>query len=112
MNKLQAAHALISYYRQQFKRKFGYSPGLANRNKLKYLIGDALEDLSVDEFKTIIDFYLHIEAEPSLSSLCYEYDELFERMKRDEKDKTERQALLKETERRVQEFREKFGKHD
>lgn len=112
MSKLQSAHSIISYYQKKYKEKVGVGPALANRNKMKYLIADALEDLSVGDFQKIIDYYIRVESEPSLMSLCYEYDEMYRRMRADAKDQSDRLALLKETEERVKRFRETFGKHD
>jgi len=110
LNVIQQAQGLITYYQQKYKELFGELPGLLNRNTLKYPLVDALTDLTVDQFKQIIDYYLKIEAEPSLQKLLREYPDIWQHLQNDEKDNHQRKELRRETARRVQEFRERNQK--
>lgn len=107
--KLDNAHTLISYYQKIYAEKYGEKPVL-NRNKLKYLIADALRDFKIADFKAVIEYYLEVEKDPSLLKLCYEYAEIWERLRRNKKDADTRKQLLRDTKSRVQQFRERFGK--
>jgi hypothetical protein len=109
VDRLNQAHTLISFYQTQYQSRFGKRPVL-NRNKLKYLIADILRDLSVAEVQKLISYYIRVEKDPSLISLCYEYTEILEQMRKNETDSTERANLRRETERRVLEYRERYGK--
>jgi uncharacterized protein affecting Mg2+/Co2+ transport len=68
-----------------------------------------LKDFSTAEIKEIIDFYLKTDKDPSLYRLVYEYDEVVEAMEKEAADLEARKALLAETQKRVQEFRERYG---
>jgi hypothetical protein len=109
VDRLNQAHTLISFYQAQYQKQFGRRPVL-NRNKLKYLIADILRDLSVAEVQKLISYYIKVEKEPSLISLCYEYTDILELMRKNENDSEERANLRRDTERRVMEFRERYGK--
>ena len=109
VDRLNQAHSLISFYQVQYEKRFGKRP-ILNRNKLKYLIADILRDLSMSEVQKLIAYYVKIEKDPELVSLCYEYTEILERMQKDESDTTERAYLRRDTARRVMEYRERYGK--
>jgi len=109
VDRLNQAHSLISFYQAQYEKRFGKRPVL-NRNKLKYLLADILRDLGVTEVQKLIVYYVKIEKDPELISLCYEYTEVLERMQRDESDSTERANLRRDTARRVTEYMERYGK--
>jgi hypothetical protein len=109
VDKLNQAHSLISEYQRLYQHKFGEKP-IMNRNKLKYLLVDILRDLSTAQVKELMAYYIEIEAQPSLLSFCYDYAELYEMKARNERDADERKRLMRETERRTKEFRERYGK--
>lgn len=109
VDKLNQAHSLISEYQRLYEKKFGNKP-IMSRNKLKYLLVDILRDLTATQIKSLMAYYIDIESEPSLMTFCYDYAELFEMRERNERDAMERKRLLRETERRTKEFRERYGK--
>jgi len=104
----QSAHAIITYYQTQYKKIYN-STAVVNRNKLQNLIVNILKDLSVQDIKKLIDFYLSTDKHPSLTYFCYEYDEILDRMKLEEADLDHRKALLKQTQKNVEEFRRRYG---
>lgn len=104
----QSAHAIITYYQGQYKKIYNLPP-VVNRNKLQNLIINILKDLSVRDIKKLIDFYLKTDKHPSLTYFCYEYDEILDKMKLEEADLDHRKALLRKTERNVEEFRRRYG---
>ena len=110
VDRLNQAHMLISHYQKLYEQRFGKRP-ILNRNKLKYLLADILRDLSMDEVKALITYYIKVEkAEPALLTLCYDYAEILEVMRKNEKDASERSQLMRETMQRTREFRERYGK--
>lgn len=109
VDRLNQAHTLISFYQTQYQKRFGKKPVL-NRNKLKYLIADILRDLSMAEIQKLMTYYIKVEKDPELISLCYEYTDILERMQQNESDSEERANLRRDTARRVMEFRERYGK--
>lgn len=108
-SRLEQAHILITVFQDLFQKKFGERP-IVNRNKLKYLISDALIDIKPLEFKQLIEYYMRIESDPALIDLCYNYAEILETKKRNEEDVDNRRQLMRETELRTKEFRERFSK--
>jgi hypothetical protein len=101
-------HAIISYYQSKYNVKFGQRP-VVNRNTLQWAVANMLKDLSMKELKEIIDFYIETDKQPSLKTLCYEYDEVIERMRLESKDLERRKALLERTQKSVEEFRRRYG---
>jgi DNA/RNA-binding domain of Phe-tRNA-synthetase-like protein len=102
------AHIIISYYQSKYKIKFNRKP-VVNRNKLQYLILNVLRDLSIDEIKELVDFYISTDRNPSLLRFCYEYDEVLGKMNEESKDLEKRKALLLQTQKNVMEFRRQYG---
>jgi len=104
----QLIQSIISYYVSEFKNKYGNNP-VVNRNTVKYLIDNMLRDLSVEEIKDLIVYYLQIETEPSLQKLCYEYDDILIKQREEQEDAGKRRIVMNETHRRVLEFRQRYG---
>lgn len=104
----QQAHALISYFQNVYQSKFGKKP-IVNRNKLQNLVVNMLKDLTVTEAKKVIDFYIKTDKNPRFLYLCYEYDEVLEQMNLYEKDLERRRALMKQTQKNVEDFRRRYG---
>lgn len=109
VERFKQASQLIDYFKTQYVKKYGTRPTIS-RTKAKYQFSDALQDFTIDELKSIIDYYLTIEREPTLNKLVSEYPELSEKMKHDKKSEIERKQLLQETKNRVMEFRRLYGK--
>lgn len=108
-NTIEQAHILITDYQRMYQIKFGEKP-IMNRNKIKYLISDALKDLSVSQFRELMEYYVRTESDPSLVTLCYDYADILNTKRQNEKDLNQRRQLMRETEVRTKEFRERFGK--
>lgn len=109
VTRLEQAHILLTFYQKSYSEKYGHAP-VFNRNKTKFLISDALRDIKPSEFKQLIVYYLETEKEPSIMALCYEYADILEAKKQNERDSSARKQLLIDTQNRVKEFRERFGK--
>jgi len=101
-------HTIISYFQARYKEKFNRRP-IVNRNKLQWTVGNILQDLSMKEIKTLIDFYIRTDKNPSLMEFCYEYDEILDRMNLESVDLENRKALMRKTEESVIEFRKRYG---
>jgi hypothetical protein len=108
VTEIQTAHAIISYFQKVFKQKFDTTP-VVNRNKVVNLIINILKDLSVKEVKELIDFYVKTDKNPRLIYFCYEYDEVQIAMESEHKDLDKRKALIKQTQKNVEEFRRRYG---
>jgi hypothetical protein len=110
MNQEQSkqAHTIISYYQTKYKAKFNKRP-VVNRNKLQYLILNVMKDLTLQQIKDLIDFYVSTDRQPSLLHFCYEYDEVLNKMNEEAKDLEKRKALLIQTQKNVMEFRRQYG---
>lgn len=108
--RFKQANELVTLYITLFKQRFGKSPVL-NRYKQRFALSDILEDMAFEDLETLLKYYIKVDAEPSLTNFCYEYDELYVKMQRDAKDDQERHQLRRETEQRVREFRERYGKN-
>lgn len=100
---------LITFYINQYKDKHGEKP-IVNRNKVKFLIAEILQDLSKEEVEALILFYLKVESQPNLERMCYEYDELLKQKDIEEEDILTRKALMRETHQKVIDFRERYRK--
>lgn len=109
-DRLKAANELVSLYIKLYKERFKKSPVL-NRHKQKFALHDILEDIKLTDLKNLLAYYVKVDSDPSLTNFCYEYDELYVRMQRDAKDEDERLQLRRETEQRVLDFRERYGKN-
>lgn len=109
-DRLKQANELINYFIKLYGEKFGEKPVL-NRHKQRFAVSDVLEDISYTKAQAILRYLVKVDAEPSLTKFCYEYDELEVKMQREKKDDQERLQLRKETEQRVKEFRERYGKN-
>jgi len=100
--------ALMNFYIKEHQRLKGSKP-VVNRNKLQYLLVNILKDLSVNEIKELMTFYIKTDKDPSLLYFCYEYDTVIEERKKVSVDLDARKALMRETQQRVKEYRERYG---
>jgi hypothetical protein len=104
----QQAHALVTYFQKAYQAKFN-TRAIVNRNKLQNLLVNMLRDITVTEARAVIDFYIKTDRNPTLLFLCYEYDEVLQQMQAHQKDLERRQALMRETQKNVEEFRRRYG---
>lgn len=108
MNDFVRSHQIISYYKTKYKEKRGIA-AVVNRNKVQYWINNILKDMSSNDLKDLIDFYLSTDKNPSLSSFCYEYDEILRKKQSEEKDLESRKKLISRTQQSVEEFRRRYS---
>lgn len=106
-----ATSRIIAHYKKVYKDKFDTDPTF-NRVKIKYNIADILDDLSEDEILELISYFVATDKNPTLLRFVYEYDEIKEQKKLNANDVAARKALLRETQKTVQEFRKRFGKNE
>lgn len=99
-------HALTSYFKKQYKAKYGKEPVL-NRNIAKVQFGNMLMDYSSEELRKLIDFYLstHSGNNHKINDLFYGYDKMVEAMRQHDEDAVMQERLRDETRRRVEEWR-------
>lgn len=106
-NEFERIHTVINFFNKKFQEKTG-KKCLTNRNKVKYLVSDMLKDISVEESKNLIQYYLETDKNPTLQKFCFEYDEIAGHKKTSDCDKVTRISLLAETKKSVVEFRERY----
>lgn len=102
------AHALVTYYSQQYEKKYGFKP-VANRYKARWGFDTVLMDMSPDATIALIDYYFET-ASPNghdLEWFFYNYDKLvIAKQKRDE-DVKSLTALREASKTRAEEWRKK-----
>lgn len=108
-NSYDVANGLITYFSNIYKVRFNERP-IVNRSKHKYGLADVLQDWSQKDVKSFLDYYVRTEAQPDLSDFCRRYDDIIRDKKLEDDDAVHRKQLMSETQKRVQEFRERFGK--
>jgi hypothetical protein len=104
----QEVHSLISHFISKYEVKYMKKPNV-NRNRVKFLIANILKDHNKKYIEELIDFYVKRYLDPNLISFCYEYDEVIEHMNLERQHAVDRHQLMRNTEKRVQEFRERYG---
>src|SRR5574338_88129 len=104
----QQYNTLTTYYLKRFEEKHGRKP-VVNRNVAKWSWRDMMEDLTVSECKSLVDFYMKTEGSHnhSLSWFFNHYDELIESKRESDSDQAMREKLREETRLRTQEGRNK-----
>lgn len=108
VKQFKEADSIIDHFKSAYKKKFGRSP-VVNRTKAKYQLLDVLKDLSVKEVLRLISFYVKHDMDPTIKDFCLTYDELQVDLEAHDRYRAERQRLLKETEKRTEEFRKRYG---
>lgn len=100
------AHALVTYFGQQYKKKYGIDPKV-NRYAARWGFDSILMDMTADETKGLIDYYL-TTLSPSghtLDWFFYNYEKLAEAKERRDDDAASLARIRKETQRRTEEWR-------
>lgn len=106
MTTAQACHAMTTYYLSEYQNKYNQKP-VVNRNKARWGFDSVLQDLSANQAKLLIDFYLETVStnRHSLEWFFYNYDKLIDRKAQYEKDEADREQLRHESKKRVEEWR-------
>lgn len=107
LDEFKKASQLITYFQGLCKEKRGRAP-VVNRNKVKYLLVEMLQDLSIQDIKDLMKRYVKTDLDPKIMTLCYEYDTMLEDFKRDDADLERRKQVMKNTEAAVREFRKGY----
>lgn len=104
--KAQDCHAMTSYYVKVYKDKYKAAPKV-NRTTARWDWAGILEDLSIDEARSLIDFYFTTSNKGHpLQWFFYNYDKLQESMRQLEEDSKRRKKMREESEIRAKEWRE------
>lgn len=81
-----------------------------SRNKVKYPLVEMLKDMTLNEAKALIDYYVKAYSRPNLTDLAYRYDEVMEERNTETRDRNEAGQLRRNTKSTVEEFRRRFNK--
>lgn len=99
-------HAMTSYYIKLYKEKYGVAPKV-NRPVARWDWAGILEDLTVEESKSLLEFYFTTSNKGHpLNWFFYNYDKLQQSVEELEKDSKRRKKLREESEERAREWRE------
>lgn len=103
-------HTLITYYSNQYSGKYGKN-AVFNRPAAKVGVEGLLMDYSMDDAKSMIDFYLGTPATSqnknhSLTWFLYNYDKIVMAIEAHREDAERRKKLREESEQRAKEWRE------
>lgn len=104
-------HTLTSYYIKRFKEVHAPVEPVVNRHSARWGFDSLLMDMSVQECKDLIDYYLGTSAvitQHKLPWLFSNYDKLLETRTEQQKDSEQRSKLRAESEQRAKEWREKL----
>jgi hypothetical protein len=104
------AHALVTYFGQKYKEKYGVAP-IVNRYQARWGFDSLLMDMSTAEVKRLIEYYFTTpsRASHSLEWFFNNYDKLAVAMEATEEDVASLARIREETRRRTLEWREKRG---
>jgi hypothetical protein len=98
-------HAMTSYYVKQYAQRYGTKP-VVNRHIARYGFDSLLRDMSKDEVKTLIDFYL-TTPNRDLNWFFNNYDKLIKDKEISDEDAARRARLRAESAKRAKEWRER-----
>lgn len=106
----QVAHAMVTYFAEQYKAKYGVKPEL-NRFKARWVFDDMLTDIEEEDVKKIIDYYFATQSlvGHSLDWFQYNYEKLAVAMEATEKDRAALALIREESRRRTEEWNQKHG---
>lgn len=104
--KTQLVNTLMTRFIQLYEDKYNQKPRF-NRNTEKWGFGYMVDDLGAQTFATL-EYYFTLRRYHSSGDLLKNYHEIAEWMEEDAKDEVERQTLLEQTKKRVEEYKEKW----
>ena len=105
----QQCHALTTYFVNEYEAAYGHKPTV-NRNKARWGFESILMDFSPVEARQLIDYYIKHYAKPSLEWFLFNYDKVVDAKNDHEKEETLRAARRRETEKRLEEWRQRWKK--
>lgn len=105
----QQTNALITFYIDQYKQKYG-TPPLINRYREKWGFQSMIEDLGQAGARTVIEYYFSTSryGHP-VQYLLYNYDSMNKVRLEILEDEANRAELRRQTEERVKRWREQNG---
>ena len=108
MATAKQAHALVTYFVEQYTETYGFKPVL-NRYAARWGFDSILHDLSVAQTKELVDFYFSTASanKHSLDWFLYNYDKLLVSMAAAAKDRETLARLREETKQRTEEWRKR-----
>lgn len=98
--KRQKAHALITYYLNHYKKKYGRQPPGLNRNTLTFGFEGLLEDYPGQEH-AIIDYWFDNYEHHDPQKFIYSYGKVVEALLDAEADEKERREIRRQTQERM-----------
>lgn len=108
MTAPKQAHILSSYFAQQFKAKYGYDHKF-NRNKARWSWDNILMDMTMDEAKSLVDYYMSTVSTNghTLEWFFYNYDKLEEAKQKVDEDMASLAEIRRRTKISTEEWRKK-----
>jgi hypothetical protein len=103
----QQANALITKYVKLYTDRYGKAP-VINRYRERWGFQSVIEDLGRGEADAVLEYYFSLRMDHSVQNFLRSYDELHKNRLADEKDKRRVAQLHIETQRRVQEYLDKW----
>lgn len=105
------AHALTTYFGQQYVEKYGYKPKL-NRYSARWGFDSILMDMSSKDVKALIDYYFQTLSPNghTLDWFFYNYERLAEAKEKTDADRERLAKIRKATKARAEEWRKKSGR--
>lgn len=105
----QACHAMTTYFTKKYKEVVGTSPSV-NRNTARYGFEGLLMDYSPANARELVDYYIEHYSEPVLQWFLYNYEKVDAEKQEKEEKKLSEAKRRKETQARLQEWRERWKK--
>lgn len=107
----QQCHAMTTYYATKYKDSFGRTP-VVNRNKARWGFEAILTDMSTEDAKVLIDWWLNDESaeKQDLDWFFYNYDKLLVVRQEEAQNLERRKKLMAESAKRVAEWRARGNK--
>lgn len=105
----QQCHALTSYYAKQYEEKLG-KPAVYNRNKARWSWDSILMDYSPGQVRVMVDFYIEHWPEPNLEWFFYNYEKVDSAIADHNQEEQIRRHRREMTQKRLDEWRERFGR--
>lgn len=107
------AHSLTTYFGQKYKEKYAV-PAKLNRVSARWGFDSILMDLSVDEIKSLIDYYFETRSlnGHTLDWFLYNYDKLAVAKEDRDTDVAALAAIRERTRRATEEWRKKKSGQD
>jgi len=106
------AHALVNHYIKQYENKYSVKPTV-NRYSARWGFDSMLMDLSLDEVKALIEYYVNDTIgynHHSLEWFFYNYERLIESKKLSEEEAERLSVIREQSRKRIEEWRNRIGK--